>query len=204
MLKLYYLPGACPLVPHTALFWAKAEFEAVALKHADLQSAEFLAVNAAGAVPVLQEGDWTLSQNIAILDYLNDRYPEAVIFGRGDIRSQAKARQWLAFANADVHPVFGSIFQPDRFIDGEGENAQIRARATLQALDYLTLVDQALMQQDYLTGELSIADVYFYVILRWAKLLKIDLSSLNRLEDYFLRIEGNAGVQSALRQQGLL
>ncbi|MCP1661229.1 glutathione S-transferase family protein [Neisseria perflava] len=204
MLKLYYMQGACPLVPHTALFWTKADFEAVKVTHDELKTPEFLALNPVGSVPVLQEGDWTLTQNVAILDYLNDRYPEANIYGSGDIRARAKARQWLAFANADVYGVFGTIFAPNQFIDGEGETSQVRARAELKAVRLLTLVDEALNGQDYLTGELTIADVYFYVILRWAKAVHLDLGGLGNLEGFYLRVESNAGVQSALKQQGLL
>ncbi|MDH2925991.1 glutathione S-transferase N-terminal domain-containing protein [Lonepinella koalarum] len=68
MLKLYYLQGACPLVPHVALHWTKADFEAVRLERGEQKSPAFLALNPQGTVPLLTDGDWTLSQNIAILD----------------------------------------------------------------------------------------------------------------------------------------
>lgn len=204
MLKLYYLPGACSLVPHIALEWAKADFEAVEAAREQLKTPEFLALNPQGSVPVLQEGGWSLSQNTAIVSYINDRYPEAKVFGKGDARAQAKARQWLAFANADLHPAFGSVFNPNKFIEGEGEAAQIRARAMLKITELYGFVEAELAGKDYLTGELTIADAYVYVTLRWAKMLNIDLGALPRLEAYYQRIEADEGVQKALRTQGLL
>ncbi|WP_439236459.1 glutathione S-transferase N-terminal domain-containing protein [Lonepinella koalarum] len=66
MLKLYYLQGACPLVPHVALHWTKADFEAVRLERGEQKSPAFLVLNPQGTVPLLTNGDWTLSQNIAI------------------------------------------------------------------------------------------------------------------------------------------
>lgn len=203
MLKLYYMQGACPLVPHVALEWAKADFEAVRVAHDQLKTAEFLALNPAGSVPVLQDGDWCLSQNMAILSYINDLYPEAKLFGSGDVRAQAKVRQWLSFANADMHPNFGLAFNPNKYIEGEGEGAQIRARAMLKAVEHFGLVNAALEGQDYLAGELTIADIYIYVILRWARALGLDLSQLANLEGFYQRVEADPGVQSALKTQGL-
>lgn len=204
MLKLYYLQGGCPLVVHTALEWAKAEFEAVSVPHAELKSAEFLTLNPAGAVPVLQDGDWTLTQNTAILSYLDECYPEARIFGSGDARARAKARQWLGFANADLHPAFGFVFNPNKFIEGEGEGAQIRARATLKVTELYGLINAELADKEYLTGELTAADVYVYVTLRWAKMFRFDLAALENLEAYYQRVEADEGVQKALKAQGLL
>lgn len=203
MLKLYYMPGACPLVPHVALEWAQADFEAVRVARDALKTPEFLALNPLGSVPVLQDGGWTLTQNTAILDFINTQYPQAKLFGRGDVRQQAKARQWLGFANADLHPTFNHVFNPNRFIEGEGEGAQIRARAMLKVAEYYGLVNQALQNQDYLTGELTIADVYVYVTLRWAKALGVDLGHLDELEGFYRRVEADAGVQKALETQGL-
>ncbi|PJO77995.1 glutathione S-transferase family protein [Neisseria brasiliensis] len=204
MLKLYYMQGACPLVPHVALEWAKADFEAVKMARDELKTPGFLALNSLGSVPVLQDGDWSLTQNMAILDFINTQYPEAKLFGKGDVHQQAKARQWLAFANADLHSTFAYVFNPNRFIEGEGEGAQIRARAMLQVSDYFGLVNEALHNQDYLTGELTIADVYVYVVLRWAKAFNIDLSHLDKLEGFYQRVEADEGVQKALKTQGLL
>ncbi len=204
MLKLYYMQGACPLVPHVALEWAKADFEAVKMVHDELKTPEFLALNPLGSVPVLQDGDWSLTQNMAILDFINTQYPEAKLLGKGDVRQQAKARQWLAFANADLHSTFNYVFNPNRFIEGEGEGAQIRARAMLQVSDYFGLVNEALNNQDYLTGKLTIADVYVYVVLRCAKAFNIDLSHLDKLEGFYQRVEADEGVQKALKTQGLL
>ena len=204
MLKLYYLPGACSLVPHVALEWAKAEYEAQEATRELIKSPEYLALNPQGAVPLLQEGDWVLSQNVAILDYLNQLYPQAALFGRGDAKHLAKSRQWLAFVNADIHPNFSMLFGTARYLDDEAGQAQLRQKVAGILLRRLAQPNAVLAEQDYLNGEITIADVYLYVTLRWAKALSIDLSSLPALEGFCQRVESNAGVQSALKQQGLL
>lgn len=197
MLTLYYMKGACSLVAHTALEWAQAGYEAREIGRDELTSPDYLALNPRGSVPLLQDGDWTLSQNIAILQYLNGRYPAARLFGGGDAKAQAEAWQWLGFANSDVHPAFGALFRPDA-----GEAARDAALKRLHML--YAQADKALQNRDYLTGELTIADVYLYVTLRWAKMLQVDLSAFAALERWYQRVEADAGVQAALKAEGLL
>lgn len=204
MLKLHYLPGACSLVPHVALAWSGLPYEAVAETRESIKSPAYLARHPQGSVPLLEDGDWALSQNMAILDYIHDLAPKAGIFGHGDKRAVARARQWLAFANSDLHKLFGPVFAAARFIDGEQEQAALAARARENAVKLFGIVNEALNGKDYLSGELTIADVYVYVIGRWANALKLDLSRLGNLAPYFARIEANAGVQTALKEQGLL
>ena len=204
MLKLHYLPGACSLVPHVALAITGVPYEAVQVPRDQLKSAAFLALNPLGSVPVLEDGDFALSQNTAILAYLDALYPQAALFGKGSVQAQAKARQWLAFANTDLHGTFGTIFAPNRFIDGEGETAQIRERAKIRALNLLAVADEALEGSDYFSGEFTVADVYVYVILRWADMLNMDWTHLHRLQALYQRVEAHPAVQQALREQGLV
>ncbi len=205
MLNLYYLPGACSLVPHVALEWTGAEYQAVEVPRDSLQSPEFLALNPRGSVPVLQDGDWALSQNVAIVEYLNECYPEARLFGSGDAKSRARARQWLAYVNSDVHKAFGPLFAPQRFIDDEDEQAKLRAVAAGRVTTLYEWPAQVLAEQPFLSGdELTIADVYLYVTLRWAFALGLDLSFYPAIDGFMNRVEENDGVQAALRQQGLM
>lgn len=57
MLTLYYLKGACSLVPHVALEWAQASYRAQEVSRETLKTPEYLALNPQGAVPLLQDGD---------------------------------------------------------------------------------------------------------------------------------------------------
>ena len=91
-MKLFYLPGACSMVPHTALQWIGQPYEAKAVTHAQTKKPAYLAMNPQGAVPLLVDGDLVLSQNVAILAYLDARFPEARLFGSDTI--EGKARAW--------------------------------------------------------------------------------------------------------------
>src|SRR5687767_393931 len=77
-LKLYFAPGACSFVPHTLLETAGVPFEPVMVKlhKGEQNSPEYRAVNPRGQVPVLVDGDATITQILAIVGYLADRFPE--------------------------------------------------------------------------------------------------------------------------------
>src|SRR5690606_28966645 len=75
--KLYYMPGACPLATHITLEWIGQPYEIQAVPREDLKKPEFLALNPVGSVPVLTDGDLVLTQSVAILEYLAEKHPEA-------------------------------------------------------------------------------------------------------------------------------
>ena len=207
MLKLHFMAGACSLVPHVALQLSGLPYEVQAESQETIKSPAYLAMNPLGAVPLLVDTDdgWTLTQNVAILDYLHDLVPQAGILGQGaDLRQMARAQQWLLFANSELHKVFGAIFAAGLFIDGEDEQAQVATKAREKAMWMFGIVDRALAGQDYLSGLLSAADVYLYTIMRWTRPLEIDLSQHARLAPYYARVERDPGVLAALKEEGLL
>lgn len=57
-LKLYTSPGTCSLADHIALSWTAQPFEVVVVSREQRRSPEFLALNPAGAVPVLEHDGW--------------------------------------------------------------------------------------------------------------------------------------------------
>jgi maleylacetoacetate isomerase len=66
---------------------------------------EFLAVNPEGAVPALLEpGQPPFTQSIAILEYLNERYPEPPLLPT-DLRARARVRSLAALIVSDTHPL---------------------------------------------------------------------------------------------------
>jgi maleylacetoacetate isomerase len=66
---------------------------------------EFLGVNPEGAVPALIErGHPPITQSIAILEYLDERYPEPPLLPKG-LRARARVRSLAALIASDTHPL---------------------------------------------------------------------------------------------------
>lgn len=203
-MKLYYLPGACSFVPHTALEWIGKPYEAEAISREKLKSPEYLALNPQGAVPLLVDGDLVLSQNAAILAYLDECYPEAELFGSRTVRDKAKARRWLAFFNSDVHKAFVPLFRVPDYAQGNDELvAKIRQNAAENVLNYLEIANTHLEHHQFFGEKISVADVYLYTMLGWASMLGLNFSHLRQLKPFCERVQANQGVQNVRQQEGL-
>lgn len=203
-MKLYYLPGSCSFVPHVALEWINQPYEAKAVTREDLKTTEYLALNPLATVPLLVEGDFVLSQNIAILNYLDHLHPEALLFGSKTLQDKSNAMKWLAFFNADLHKAFVPFFRLPAYAQDNAQlTAEIHKSSTKHVLDLLAIADKHLSTQLFFGKNISVADVYLYVELRWCKFIGLDYSHLTNLEPFYNRVGDHAVIKSVLAQEGL-
>lgn len=203
-MKLYYTPNACSLADHIVFEWIGQPYEAVRVTREERKQSAYLKINPAGAVPSLEEDGWVLTQNAAILNYLADRFPEAGLVGDGTPKERAEANRWLAFVNSDMHPAFKPLFGSTAYLDDEATIEKTKADARSKLRGMFERIDAQLAGKDWLTGRRTIADPYLYVLTRWARNNDIDLSGLNDLERFFANFESDAGVQKALKDEGLV
>lgn len=195
MITLYFMPGACSTVANVALEWIGAPYELVKMERSALKSPEFLKINPAGSVPALVEDGFAVTENAAIMDYLDDQYPKSGIFGGQSVKQKAEGRRWFAFVNSDIHPSFGPLFAKDQV----GDQAVQFFTAKLKRL--YGIADKQLADRPYLSGHKSVADVYLYVTMTWAKAMGLDLGDLKNLEAHFQRMEQDEGVKDAKKAQ---
>jgi glutathione S-transferase len=202
-MKLYYSTGACSLTDHIVLEWIGKPYETQKVSREERAAPAFKKINPAGAVPVLENDGWVLTQNVAILNYLADSFPEAKLGGDGTPKSRAEINRWLAFVNSDMHPAFKPLFGSLAYLEDEAVIARAKANAktTLRAL--FERANAQLAGRDWIAGSRSIADPYLYVTLRWAKGQEVDLSGLDNLAGFVARMEADAAVQKVLKDEGL-
>lgn len=67
-------------------------------------TAAYSAVNPMQAVPTLVDGDRTLAQSVAILEYLEETHPHPPLYP-GDPFARAQVRQVCEIVNSDIHPL---------------------------------------------------------------------------------------------------
>lgn len=203
LMKLYTKPGACSTADHIALQWTGGPFEVQVMTAAELKAPEYLRINPAGAVPAIEDGDFILTQNAAIMGYIADSFPGAGLAGDGSPRQRAQAARWLSFVNSDVHPAFLPLFAPGRFIGDDSQYDAIRQAARTRLRGLFETADQQLGKHEWLAGFRSFADPYLYITLRWAGNVGVDLGGLDHLAAFKQRMQADAGVQAALKAEGL-
>lgn len=180
-LKLYYAPGACSFVPHAMLEIAGATFEPLAIKlHKNEQnSPDYLALNARGQVPVLVDGGEAITQLMALVAYIDARFPEAGFVPK-DALARARFVEALAWMNNTVHPTFTHVFMPQKFTDDEAAQKAIRAHAVQTYRGLLGEIEaMAVKATPWLAGEQPTAlDAYALTLLRWGGYAGIDPTTL--------------------------
>lgn len=193
-MKLYLAPGACSLADHIALHEAGLTFDPIRV---DLRTRttedgqNFNEVNPKGYVPalVLDDGQ-LLTENVAILSWVAERAPELVPAGElGRIR----LLEMLAFIGTELHKPFVRAFFPTSDAEKTAAREIIGKRLDFSAQQ---------LAGDYLFGrEVTVADAYLYVMLRWARMSEFDVPE--PLPAYALRMEARPAVQLALQHEGL-
>lgn len=168
-LKLYFAPGACSFVPHALLEAAGAEFEPqmVKLHKNEQNSPEYKAINPRGQVPVLVDDGTVIREGAAIIIYLLEKHASSLLPKSG--KEQAAALEWLMFANASLHPVYGRGFMLMKTELDKPAKDKLMAM-TVESINKLWKeADEKLAKSKYLAGDtLTAADILATVIANWS------------------------------------
>lgn len=207
MLRLYYNTGSCSLATHAALEEAGLpyEIELVDLTKDVQFSAAYREKNPWGRVPALQIGDEILTENVAILTYIDGLIPEKELLPRNGLE-RARAMEWLSLISSTVHVAFRPLFRPNRLaatIEGQRDVSETGLNALKTVLG---LLDERLGQGPYALGDrFSLCDLYLFVFVLWSRRPALDgkLDALPNLAAFGDRLAKRPSVAAALDQEGL-
>ncbi len=201
-MKLYYAPGACSLAVHITLCECALPFEMekVDLKTKKTESGDdFLEINPKGYVPALIMDDDALLTEVAVItQYLADRVPKLSLAPPPGSLERYRLQEWLNFISSEIHKGMGIFFNQNI----PAEFKKVLFDKLMLRLNYL---EKRIETNLYLMGDTyTIADAYLFTILRWSRLLNIDISSWGGLVQYYERIGSRPNVQAALRAEHLI
>lgn len=193
-MKLYYATGACSLSNRISLHEAEipAEFERVDLTDKITeQGYDYAAINPKGYVPmlVLDDGE-AVTENAAVLTFIADREPN---LAPGGPLGRIRLVEMLSFLSSELHVAFRPLFHPTSEFD--------RIRAAEAVARKLELIEDQLHELYLFGPRFTVADAYFFVMLRWARMLRLDISP--QLLGYFERVAERPAVRRALAEEGL-
>ena len=116
-MKLYIhpaSPNARKVAMAAAILGIPAETQVVDLMAGDQRKPAYLALNPNGMVPVLQDGDFTLSESNAIMQYLAGKKPGTTLWP-ADERARARVSQWMCWDLAHWSPTLGIFVWENMF-----------------------------------------------------------------------------------------
>jgi len=106
-MKLYgHFRSSAAFRVRIALNLKKLDYEtaAIHLRRNDQTRPDYLRVNPQGLVPTLEDGDRTLIQSLAIIEYLDETYPDPTLLPRPSA-DRARVRALAEIVACDIHPI---------------------------------------------------------------------------------------------------
>lgn len=170
-LRLFYAPGACSLAPHIALEETGQPFEPVLVdtKGGEHRRPDYLRINPKARVPALAVGDWVLTENPAILQFVGLSHPDAQLWP-GDPHEQARAVEWLAWIASTVHVAYAHVRRAERYAVSEAAMQDVRATGREASRALWAMVDQQLGAGSWALGQRhSVVDAYLLVFWTWGR-----------------------------------
>ncbi|HEY0825680.1 MAG TPA: glutathione S-transferase family protein [Ramlibacter sp.] len=209
-MKLYFAPGACSFVPHCLLETAGADYEPVMVKlhKGEQNEPAYRAINPRGQVPVLVDGGETITQIVAIVNWLDAKFPEQQFLPR-DPLARTRVLETLAWMNNTVHPTFTHVFMPFKFAQTPEAQAELKA---FNAKAYAGLLGEleamakkaAGQGQAFLGGErFGPLDAYALTLLRWGGFAQIDPAGFPALWAHVQKVAQLPGVAKAIERERL-
>ena len=214
MLQLHYFPGNASLIPHVVLEELGVPFE---LKYVDRavsahQSAEYLALNPNGLIPVLVDTSFggegkplVLYETAAVCMHLADKHPVDRLLPPLGTAERAVAYKWLAWLGNTLQATLILYFYPERWGD-EAAAAQVKASAERKIGTLLDQIDAELARHGgpwLLGAAYSVCDPYAFVLSRWTRGFARPARSLSQLGPYQARMLERPAVQRAFATEGL-
>jgi glutathione S-transferase len=196
---LYWRPGTASMAPHAALAEIGVEYELRLIERDEAQAdPAYRALNPLGVVPTLVDEDegLVLTESAAILLYLGDRHPESQLAPA----DRAEYYRWLVFLTNTAQTSMLRFFYPERYGGGD----EVVAAATAEAEHAFDVAEARLHGHEWLAaGHRTGADLFLFMVTRWARRLTPPAWDRPHLRDHFLRTLELPGVRRMIEEQGL-
>jgi len=207
-LKLFVAPGSCARVPTIALEEIGVPFETELVRTAANQqkSADYLKINPKGKVPALVIDGQILTENVAILGWLNRMFPGANLLPspRTPLEESRQVAD-LAFFSGTVHPTVTRIAMPIKFIEDADASFDLVRPKGVEAMEpIMAMINERLADQPWWYGDTwSIVDAYFFWTWWRIGVVGYDQSPFPNLVDHERRIMERPSVQRAMEREAV-
>ena len=199
-MKLFHAPNSRSMRIVWLLEELGLEYELIGFKLGEkaMREPQYLKLNPMGRVPTLQDGDVTIFESGAIVEYVLARYGGGRMVPERDSLEFADYLQWLHYAEGMIMPQVNIIIVETLFLPEEKRNPTNLARAQKLLNKSLQAVETGLEDRDYLAGEFSGAEFMSGHACVVAERLGADLSELPNVKAYVERLKDRPALQKAM------
>jgi glutathione S-transferase len=185
VMKLYEFGPTRSIRARWVLQELGVEFESVTINmlEGENRSPEFLTLNPAGKLPVLVDGDLILTESVAIVLYLAEKYRDKQLIP-ATLAGRAQLNRWLLFTTTELEQPLWRMARHTNLYPKEKRIPEEIAVARDDFLQMASVIDQHLRDRQFVVGHsVTVGDFVLAYTLDWAKEVNL-LERLPRLESY--------------------
>jgi glutathione S-transferase len=151
------------------------------------RSPAFLKINPAGKLPALVDGDLTLTESVAIVMYLADKYPAKGLLPKSP-KERAQLDQWMLFTATEIEQPLWRIARHSNIYPKDKRSPADIQLARGDFVPMAKVLEEHMRHREFLVGDhVTVGDFVLGYTLDWAKLVKL-LDGFPRLDAYMERM----------------
>ena len=163
-----------------------------------LKSLEHRARHALGRVPVLEDGDISIFESGAIIDYVLERHKNGGLKPSSDAPEFPFYLQWYHYCEGMVMPPMNQIVVQTILLPPDRRDETVLNQAKNLLTKSLAPVNENLADKDYLIGDFSAADIMLGHSCFMANRLGCVNDEMLNIKDYVARIADRSAFQIAI------
>ena len=148
-------------------------------------------------VPLLIVDGKTLSENVAIQQWIDMTFPDANLLPK-DPWQRLQAVSVMAWCASGIHPYLSRINSPLAVCDVPGSEDSVKRHAAEHLFETYGIADDMLAGRDYFFDHFTAADAHFFWCFRRGTLFNLDLSQFGNCMAHFERMKLRPSVQKLL------
>ena len=174
------------------------ELEILPFTKEGLKSPEHRARHALGRVPVIEDGDISIFESGAIIQYILDRYDNKGLKPEIDSNEYPYYLQWFHYCEGMVMPPMNQIVVQTVLLPEDRRDENVLNQATNLLSKALTPVNEFLENKDYLIGDFSAADCMLGHSCFMANRFGTVNDEMQNIKRYISNIESRPAFQKAI------
>lgn len=159
---------------------AEYEFVRVDLMRGEARQPEFLQINPGGKVPVLVDGDVTLTESAAICTYIGDRFPDSGLVPEPGSPERAAYYQWCFFVIGELEQPLWTLAKHSYALPKARRVPRVKETAAWEFQVAATVLAQGLSDHEFIVNNrFTAADILIAHTLSWSQAAKLSLEHDN-------------------------
>ncbi len=144
-----------------------------------------------------------ITENIAVLNFLADRFAAPGSVPRGDVYAAARCNELLGWLSSSVHIAFAQVWRGARFTDDVTLWPALEEGGRKDLGRQFDEIETLCVDEWLVPGEFTAADSYALVFLRWARRIGFEIGRFPKWEALAGRVLERPAVGRALQREVL-